>query len=934
MKKSLSIVFSIACLMGPAALAAIADEKALEIFEHYCFDCHGDGSDKGGLDLSVILGKEDFDGSLIFENLVTGKMPPADKDQPDAKEKRELLEWLAGRQGKHVEKSFRRLSRYEFVHSVNDLLRTDLDLAGKIPEDRGTNDFDSNRKIKLSREMLGSYFSVADEMLDHAFPDDGFPAERSWVTNKVRDSHESYRIYHRPYQEGALFSWTRANNGNSYSFFYDNFEPPVAGWYELTFDAAKVADFEDDMSLQVYAGKYYYADDRPQPQRLLGVVSLGNKELESYPIRAYLHPGESVSVHCFSRHNFRQKNPKEGIYIKQLKVRGPVVDSWPPTSYQQVFDGLRIEAGQRKAQKASGFQTELKRIGGVFTVSSFQGGMEKERMQDGSNLTFWHTRFSPSVAKPPHYVIFENPNGSVIEGLSFATWSGGNGNGLVKAYEIYFSDDGKTWDDKVMEGGLDVRLANEQAVIFPQETTSRFIKFQVTASVQLDGKSIASIGKLDLITPLVEQIETSTVTVASKNPDDLKKVIRRFAKRAFASTLSEEELAPYYRVGLRRLEEGGDFVEATKVGLKAILCSPRFLMAPGEHANSSFGKASDLARILWLSVPDEELLKLAVSDSLHGATLNDQIQRMLADKRSRRMVRSFSDQWLNLRGLNKVTPSLKLYPLYDDLLNYYLPIETRKYLQHLIHENLPARNLIDSNFTFLNQRLARHYGIKGVTGQKIRKVNFSDEVPRGGLLTMASVLKVTTDGFETSPILRGAWISKNIVGTPLSPPPESVPALEPEHGEAITLKEQIDQHKSNKTCYACHKSIDGYGFALETFDATGGWRDQYRIKQAHGGTFQYRPQGYFKRGAPVDASGEIDDASFQDIFGLKKVLLSNERKLAYNFGKKFFEYAYGDKPDLSQRLQLWDFLGTNPGNLRLGTLMTHVLTHSTNGKEK
>ena len=120
MKKSLSIVFSIACLMGPAALAAIADEKALEIFEHYCFDCHGDGSDKGGLDLSVILGKEDFDGSLIFENLVTGKMPPADKDQPDAKEKRELLEWLAGRQGKHVEKSFRRHRTYEFVHSEND----------------------------------------------------------------------------------------------------------------------------------------------------------------------------------------------------------------------------------------------------------------------------------------------------------------------------------------------------------------------------------------------------------------------------------------------------------------------------------------------------------------------------------------------------------------------------------------------------------------------------------------------------------------------------------------------------------------------------------------------------------------------------------------------------------------------------------------------
>jgi hypothetical protein len=383
-------------------------------------------------------------------------------------------------------------------------------------------------------------------------------------------------------------------------------------------------------------------------------------------------------------------------------------------------------------------------------------------------------------------------------------------------------------------------------------------------------------------------------------------------------------------VGLAKLKKDGDFVQATKVGLKAILCSPRFLMAPGEHANSSFGKASDLARILWLSVPGEELLKLAASDSLHGATLNDQVQRMLADKRSRRMVRSFSDQWLNLRGLKKVTPSLKLYPLYDDLLNYYLPIETRKYLQHLIEENLPARNLIDSDFTFLNQRLARHYGIEGVTGQRMRKVNFSDEVPRGGLLTMGSVLKVTTDGFDTSPILRGAWISKNIVGTPLSPPPESVPVLEPEHGEAKTLKEQIDQHKSNKTCYTCHKSIDPYGFALENFDASGEWRENYKIKQAHRSTFQYSPKGYFKVGAPVDASGEMGADKFENIFGLKKVLLSNEQKIAYNFAKKFFEYARGEKPNLEQRLHLWNFLGKAEENVRLKNIVIEVLIKALN----
>ncbi|HAE19109.1 MAG TPA: hypothetical protein DCG41_07835, partial [Verrucomicrobiales bacterium] len=294
MKQIVSIALNIPFLTAPGIFAASLDEKASEILEYYCFDCHDTASQKGNLNMEELLKKGSFDGALMFDNLLTGKMPPANKDQPEAEEKRAVLDWLAKQQRDHHQESFRRLSRHEFIHSVNDLLGTDLDLTGDIPEDRGTNNFDSNRKIQLSREMLESYFSVADKMLDHAFPTEGFPVERRWVTNKARDSHESYRIYHRPYQEGTLFSWTRANNGNSYSFFYDGFESPVAGWYELTFDAAKVADFEDDLTLQVYAGKYYYADDRPQPQRLVGVISLGKKEVESNTVRAFLHPGESV----------------------------------------------------------------------------------------------------------------------------------------------------------------------------------------------------------------------------------------------------------------------------------------------------------------------------------------------------------------------------------------------------------------------------------------------------------------------------------------------------------------------------------------------------------------------------------------------------------------------------------------------------------------
>ena len=228
--------------------------QTLQHFENYCFDCHDGDAKKGNLDLVSLLEKGDFDGSLMFEHLITAKMPPKNKQQPSAKEKRLMLDWLAQRQAEDTPKPYRRISRHEFVNSVNDLLGVKLDLTGEIPEDRGTHDFDSDRRVQLTRQMLTSYFSVADEMLEFALPSKGFSQERIWVTNKIKDSHNSYNIYTREYKEGILFSWTRANNGNSYSFFYDNFDLPVKGWYELTFDAMKLGAFKEDVSIEVFAG--------------------------------------------------------------------------------------------------------------------------------------------------------------------------------------------------------------------------------------------------------------------------------------------------------------------------------------------------------------------------------------------------------------------------------------------------------------------------------------------------------------------------------------------------------------------------------------------------------------------------------------------------------------------------------------------------------
>ena len=910
------------------------DQHTLEVLEQYCFDCHDEEIKKGNLDLSVLLNNNTHDGSLIFENLITGRMPPANKKQPTSSERELLLNWLSKRQAENSVNSYQRLSRHEFVHSINDLLSIRSDLTKNIPQDRGTNDFDSNRKILITKEMLSSYFSVADEMLEFALPDQGFPKERVWVTNKIKDSHDTYNIYTRNYEDGVLFSWTRANNGNNYSFFYDNFAPPVKGWYELTFDAKKLGEFQEDISILVFSGKYYFADDRPQPQRLLDVISLSNKEITSHTIQAFLHPGENVSVHCYSKHTFRKQKGDQGAYIKQLKVQGPILKSWPPKSYQNLFKGIEIDSPPREYIKVSGFKTKLKAIGGTLSVSSSQVGMEKEKMQDGSNKTFWHSQFTPTVAKPPHFVILNNPLEKEIDGVSYSKWTGGNGNGQVKSYSIFLSDDAKFWGDPIIKGELDILRSYEQNIIFPNKTTKKYIKFLVTDAVSLDGKSIASIGKLDVITSLKKDSSTSKISIASRSKKELKEVIRKFAEIAFSSKISEQELLPYYSVTLNDFKERGDFVKAAKVGIKSIICSHRFLLSPGEHSNNSYKIAANLSKILWLSIPDEELLDLSAAEKLSGNSIKEQINRMLIDKKSSRMIDSFCSQWLNLRSFNKISPSLKLYPNYNDILNHYLPIETKKYLNHLIQNNLPVTNLIDSDFAFLNQRLAQHYGIENITGQKIRKVSLPSKSPRGGLLTMGSVLKVTADGFDTSPILRGAWVSKNIVGNTLSPPPENITAIEPDHSETKNLKEQIEEHKKNKGCFACHKSIDPYGFALENFDATGQWRTNYKIMKPHRGTFQFKLGGYFNMAGKVDSSGSIGNQNFKNIFDLKKIILSDHKKIAYNFTKKFFEYANGYKPSLEQRLVLYSFASENAEECRIKDLITKVLVYSLKGGQE
>ena len=392
-----------------------------------------------------------------------------------------------------------------------------------------------------------------------------------------------------------------------------------------------------------------------------------------------------------------------------------------------------------------------------------------------------------------------------------------------------------------------------------------------------------------------------------KKPDAsyLDESLMRIASAAFRRPVNNEEMQPYLRLAREYLAEHDDFWAAAKYGVRAILTSPNFLyLAEAAPPDLSDRKVSDhelatrLSYFLWSSMPDDALRAAADRGELGDPkVLRRHVERMLLDSKSSALTENFTGQWLGLRKLGEMPPDPETNrAYYEENLEDAMREETRRYFLHILNENRSILEFVDSDYTFVNPALAQHYRLsQTLFDERFTKVPLRPEDHRGGLLGHASILTATSNGVESQPVVRGVWILENLLGTPPNPPPPDVEPIEPDTRGVSTIRQLMEKHRNNPTCYECHRKIDPLGLAMENFDHVGAWRSQYGKR------------------LPVDPSGELPDGTnIAGPSGIKKFLLDRPEQFTRCLTEKLMTYAVGRSLSFADRGDIDRIVSTAP----------------------
>lgn len=843
--------FLAAMFVASVATAGIKDGGVgKEFLEKHCYDCHDEDVQKGDLDLTKLkFDLTDFQSYQkwvkVYDAVSMGDMPPKKKKRPTEDLKTKFLSLLeeplvkadTAMQYEQGRTKARRLNRVEFEKTLSELLEIPLDIKSMLPEDAKGDGFDTvGEALNVSSVQITAYLEAIDYALDKA----------TTLYEKPQT-----REYNLKYQENLSLMQTY-RRGNAYHIDENGitfFSPqkhahlnPELGQYTVPYDGkyavkiySKSVRSEKALTMTVRTGGRGHFETNDVPQTLLGYVNVPTDELTEFSLEGSLVRGQVLRIYPsllphmrFSNESRmyglpdwtgRQKDYKgPGIYIKNVLVKGPIIEQWPPASHESLWAGVpMVEKKNAKANKHINIQLD-----------------------------------SPptKIAKPR----------------------------LTKGPKKKKSGNPYIYDPKQAIGGEKCYSSSS---------------------------------------PKMPDSFHATMKFASNQPkEDAKRLLTRFIPRAFRTDVSEEKIQRYVDLVNYWLDEGASFEESMRAGYKAVLTSPDFLYhKPAFKNNQTNGTISQislserLSYFLWSSKPDQALLADAKAGKLkEPQVLDAHISRMLKDPKSERFIKNFLGLWLDLRNINFTEPDSKLYPEFDDVLKWSMEEEIYAFFRELLKSDLSVKNVVDSDFVMINDRLAKHYGLPAVDGVHIRKVLLPEDSPRGGVLGMSAVHKITANGASTSPVIRGVWVLERIMGIHPPPPPPSVPGVEADETGVTTILEQLAAHRENKSCSGCHMLIDPPGVALENFDVIGQWREKYRNLNVEKANMRIKhvptvpmPIMYDEGKAVVSAYEMKNGDKFKDIEEFKKLLLKDPDAIARNVTEKLVTYATGAPVSFSDR---------------------------------
>jgi hypothetical protein len=841
------------CLFAlTAALPALAVDYEKEIkpvLKEFCADCHNPDKKKGDLDLAPLLAKPDFAANQevwekTAEMLLNRDMPPEKKPQPTEAARTKVVEWLEGELQKLAANvppnpgrvTLRRLNKEEYRRTIRELLSVDYNPEDFPADEVGYGFNNIGDVLSLSPMLMEKYLAAAEEITRKAIA-----AEPPKVPKrKLRGD-----------QFGPQTADIRALDNHALGFYREG-------------EASASADFirAGDYVIRVRAYGDLAGPEAPKLALKLGgkqltVFDVQSEKSQTYEARIKADAGRRPLAVAFLN-NYRDKenkNPKlrgdRNLYVESVEIEGPF-DGKPEPAARPV------EAGRWKLPEGTSL-AENKAL--AFSSS-------------GEARAEWQ------FPVKDEYLIRLRAHGDR------------GGDELPKARVSLGGKEVATFEIGAKEGQEDVREVRISAEAGKQvvgvEFTNDFYDPAKNQDRNLIVHSVEIVGPINAAAPDLPESHRRLFTRMPAPGEEsavAHEILARFAKRAYRRSVSGAEVARLEKFVELALKSGGTFVEGVQAAVQAALCSPHFLfrweldpdaLKPGEVRNlGDFEIASRLSYFLWSSMPDWELFDLAErGELLKNGNLEKQVERMLKDWRARALVENFGSQWLQLHNLYEVDPDPKKFPKFSYELREDMKRETLAFVEAIIKEDRSLLDLVDARFTFLNERLARHYGIAGVKGNDFRRVELPPDSPRGGVLTMGSVLLATSQPTRTSPVVRGKWILEQILGTPPPPPPPNVPPLDAKHIDPnLPIKKRLEIHRENPECAGCHAKIDPLGFALENFDAIGAFRTMDGAN-------------------PVDASGKLANGTeFNNAGDLKRLVKGD--KFVHALAEKMLIYSLG-----------------------------------------